>query len=323
VARLDEIERSGEADGEVPVDGAILEVSNLGKVFFPGEGYTKGDLLRYYARVSHAILPAIRDRPLVLKRFPNGIKALSFYQQNAPDEVPAGVRVETIRNERGERQRRIVGGDLATLLYTVQLGAVSVDPWHSRVGALAYADYTIVDLDPGPRAPFPLVVEVAHWVKEELDAAGLDAIAKTSGASGLHIVVPLPAETPQEAARIVAQLVATRVAEAHPREATVARSVTSRPPGAVYVDYLQNIRGKTVAGVYSARARPGATVSTPLAWKELGDSLDPEALTIETVPRRLEKLGDLWAPAMKKRNDLRGILDEARPRKKRRSGPGR
>ena len=311
VAQLDEIESAGGA-GTVMLDrGKSLEVSSLGKVFFPGDGYTKGDLMRYYTRVSPYLLPAIADRPLVLKRFPNGITGPSFYQQNAPDEAPEGVRVETIRNEKNVEQRRIVGGGLATLLYTIQLGAISIDPWHARVEALEYADYTILDLDPGPRATFARVVEAARWVQDELDALGLSGIAKTSGSSGIHVYVPLPPRTSEETALLVAQLIAARVADAHPRDATIERSVKARPPAAVYVDYLQNIRGKTVAGVYSVRAKPGATVSTPLRWNEVVPSLDPRTFTIETVPPRVRRLGDLWSGPMSTKNSLRGILDAA------------
>jgi bifunctional non-homologous end joining protein LigD len=311
IAQLDDIERSG-GSGTLTLDaGQSLAVSSLGKVFFPRDGITKGDLMRFYVLVSPFLLPAIADRPLVLKRFPNGIEGPSFYQQNASDDLPDVVRVETIRNEKNEEQRRIIGGDLATLLYLVQLGAISVDPWHARVGALEYADYTILDLDPGPRATFARVVEVARWVRQELETLGLSGIAKTSGSSGIHIYVPLPDRTTEETALLVAQLIATRVADAHPREATIERSVKARPPAAVYVDYLQNIRAKTVAGVYSVRAKPGATVSTPLAWKELTPALDPRSFTISTVPARVRRSGDLWLPAMRSRNTLRGVLEAA------------
>ena len=307
VDQLRQIEDEG-GEGTITISRSEkLSVSNLGKVYFPDDGFTKGDLMRYYATVAPQLLPVMKDRPLVLKRFPGGIKGKSFYQQKAPDDAPAAVRVETIENEQGEQQRRVIGGDLGTLLYLVQLGSISVDPWHGRVGALEYADYSIIDLDPGPRAPFKRVVEVALWVKEELDALGLTAVPKTSGSTGMHIVMPLPRGTPEDAALLVAQLIATRVAEGHPREATIERSVRSRPPAAVYVDFLQNIRAKTVASVYSARAKPGATVSTPLRWSELTDKLDPSDFTIETVPARIEAIGDLWAEGMRKPNSLRSI----------------
>jgi bifunctional non-homologous end joining protein LigD len=282
--------------------GVSLHVSSLGKVYFPDDGYTKGDVMRYYAHVAPQILPAIADRPLVLKRTPEGIKGEVFFQQKPPEHVPPVVRVETVVNDDGVSAQRIVGGDLATLLYTVQIGCISVDPWESRIGSLDSMDYSVLDLDPGPRATFDRVVEVARWVKEELDARGLRAALKTSGSRGLHIVIPLPPRTPYDAGLLLAQLIATRVAEAHPRDATVERSVKARPPAAVYVDYLQNVKGKSVAAAYCVRARPGATVSTPLQWKELNGSLDPREFTIETVPARIVRLGDIWSSAMKARN---------------------
>jgi bifunctional non-homologous end joining protein LigD len=299
VAALKAIEQ-GKGDGTVPIGTAKLDVTNLKKVFFPDSGYTKGDVLRYYATVAKAIVPTTTDRPLVLKRFPNGIGGKAFFQQNAGD-VPEGVRVETIE-EKDEKVRRFVGGSLVTLLYTVQLGAISVDPWHSRVQSLDTPDYTIIDLDPGDDATFKRVVTVARYVKETLDALGLHGAVKTSGASGIHIYLPLPPHTPAEAATLLAQLVATRVASSHPKEATVTRAVKARATTSVYVDYLQNIVGKTVAGPYCVRAVPGAHVSTPLDWSELTDDLDPAAFTIETVPPRLAERGDLWAAAMRKRN---------------------
>jgi bifunctional non-homologous end joining protein LigD len=289
--------------------GNKLDVTNLGKIFFPVPKITKGRLLEYYAEVSPYLLPALADRPLVLKRWPNGIKeGGEFYQQKAPDKVPPGVRVETVADEGIETQRRLIGGDLATLLYIVQLGAISTDPWMSRVQSIADADYSIVDLDPGPKATFKRVVQVARWVKEVLEEFGLHAVPKTSGASGIHIVMPLPPGASYEISVALAELVARRVNEQHPKETTVKRAVKTRPPDAVYVDYLQNIRGKTVASVYSARAEPLASVSTPIKWNELHDDLSPDDFTIENVPARLKKVGDLWGAGMKKMNHLPGIV---------------
>lgn len=288
--------------------GAELQVSNLEKKFFPDTGHTKGDLLEFYAGMAKHILPWMKDRPLVLKRYPNGIDGESFYQQAAPDEVPDGVRVEGVSLDGGDEQPRLVGGELATLLYTVQLGAISYDPWHSRVGKLDAADYTVLDLDPGPSASFQDVVRVARWVKEEMDELGLHGALKTSGSSGVHIYLPLPAGTPLDAASLVAQIVATRVARRDPELATVKRMRKDRPKGAIYLDYLQNSLGKTVAGVYAVRAKPGATVSTPLDWDELTGDLQLTDFTVETVPARVRDVGDLWTPSMKKPNDLSRLL---------------
>jgi bifunctional non-homologous end joining protein LigD len=308
LAQLTAIEEKG---GEGSLDfggGKTLKVSNLDKVFFPKEKYTKGDVMRYYTRIAEFILPTIEDRPLVLKRFPNGIEGESFYQQKASETSPAGVRIENVETDGGEKQPRYVAGDLLTLLYTIQLGAISVDPWHSRIQSLEYSDYTIIDLDPGPRANFARVIQVARWAKEVIDGFGLHAAIKTSGSRGLHIYLPLPPKTPNEAATLVAQMIATKVAQSHPKEATIERVVKARGGATVYVDYLQNIQGKTVAGPYCVRAKPGATVSTPLEWSELTDDLDPRDFHIGNAPERFEKIGDIWNEAMRKKNSLRALV---------------
>jgi bifunctional non-homologous end joining protein LigD len=306
--QLTAIEQKG-GDGSLDFGSArTLKLSNLDKVFFPEEKYTKGDVMRYYTRMADFILPVVQDRPLVLKRFPNGIDGESFYQQKASDTTPPEVRVELIETGGGEQQRRIIGGDLLTLLYTIQLGAISVDPWHSRVQSLEYADYTIIDLDPGPRANFARVIQVARWAKEVIDGFGLNAAIKTSGSTGLHIYLPLPLRTPNDAATLVAQMIATKVSAAHPKEATIERSVKDRGAATVYVDYLQNIQGKTVAAAYSVRAKPGATVSAPLEWSELKDDLDLRAFHLGNAAERFEKIGDIWDEAMKKKNSLRALV---------------
>jgi len=306
--QLSAVEEGG-GDGTLDFGhGKTLKVSNLDKIFFPKKKYTKGDVMRYYARIADFILPTIQDRPVVLKRFPNGINGESFYQQKASENTPPDIRVEVITTEGGERQPRIIGGDLLTLLYTIQLGAISVDPWHSRVQALEYADYTIIDLDPAPRASFARVVQVARWAKEVIDGFGLHAAIKTSGSTGLHIYLPLPPKTLNEAATIVAQMIATKVAEAHPKEATIERFVKAREAATIYVDYLQNIQGKTVAGAYCIRAKPEATVSTPLKWTELTDDLDPRDFHLGNAAERFEQVGDIWNKAMRKINSLRALV---------------
>jgi bifunctional non-homologous end joining protein LigD len=306
--QLSAIEKAG-GDGTLDFGkGKILKVSNLDKVFFPKEKYTKGDVMRFYTRIADFILPTIQDRPLVLKRFPNGIEGEAFYQHKAAESTPPGVRVEVITTSDADKETRIIGGDLLTLLYTIQLGAISVDPWHSRVQSLEFSDYTIIDLDPGPRANFPRIVQIARWVKDVIDGFGLHAAIKTSGSRGLHIYLPLPPRTPNEAATLVAQMIATKVADAHPKEATIERSVKARGTSAVYLDYLQNIQGKTVAGPYCVRAKPGATVSTPLKWTELTDDLDPHEFHLGNAAERFEKLGDIWDEAMRKKNSLRALI---------------
>jgi bifunctional non-homologous end joining protein LigD len=308
IEQLDAIQASG-GGGTLNLDARKkLDVSRLEKVFFPKDGITKGDLMRYYVAVSEAIVPVMKDRPLVLKRFPNGITGKSFFQQNAPEDAPPGVRVETLRIPGRAVQDRLVGSDLLTLLYTVQLGSISVDPWHSRVQSLLYADYTILDLDPGPKARFSRVVAIARQVKSVLDDLKLYGALKTSGSSGLHVYIPLAPRTPLDAALVAAEIVARKVVDRDPKFATIERSVGARKATAVYVDYLQNILGKTVAGAYAVRARPGATVSAPLRWDELDDDLDPRDFTIKTIPKRLSTVRDIWGADLKRRASLSTIV---------------
>jgi bifunctional non-homologous end joining protein LigD len=281
-------------------DGLRVGVTNLAKPFWPKLKLTKGDLLRYYATVAPLILPAVDDRPLVMKRFPHGVEGAAFYQQKKQKEQPPpGVRHDVLPDDLDPMSEpgahRLVGGNLITLLYMTQLAAISQDPWFSRVAAPLDADYVALDLDPDDHAPFSRVLDVARWVGEELDSLQVTAVPKTSGSSGLHIYVPLPRHTSYESGQLFCQIVATVVAAKHPKAATVERKVKARPRGTVYVDYLQNILGKTLATAYSARASDYAGVSTPLTWKEIDEGVDPRDFTIVTAPTRFAEVGDLWA----------------------------
>ena len=276
-------------------DGDTLKVTNLQKVFWPKPKLTKGDLFRYYVRVSPFLLPAVADRPLVMKRYPNGVTGKWFYQHRIED-VPPGVRTAVVSVV--EKRPQVIGGDLKTLLYTTQLAAISQDPWFSRIQHPELADYAALDLDPSEKVPFARVLDVARWIRDELDALGALGVPKTSGASGLHVYIPLPPETPYDAGLLFCQIIATVVAQKHPKVATIERTVRARGPR-VYVDVLQNILGKTLATAYSARASEYAGVSTPLTWKEVDEGVDPREFTIETVPARLDKVGDLWAALRK------------------------
>ena len=288
-------------DGTVHLpDGTSLPVTNLAKPFWPALKLTKGDLLRYYASVARYILPAVEDRPLVMKRFPNGVDGMAFYQQRSRQEKPpAGVRIETIDDAIDPISepdvRRFIGGSLITLLYMTQIAAISQDPWFSRVQSPLDADYVAIDLDPGDGTTFPTVLEVARLVHDELASMKVPSVRKTSGSSGLHIYIPLAPGTTYESGMLFCQIVATVIATRHPKIATVERTVRARRKGTVYVDYLQNILGKTLATAYSARASKYAGVSTPLTWKEVFEDIDPRDFTIVTAPARFKKVGDLWA----------------------------
>jgi bifunctional non-homologous end joining protein LigD len=306
---LDQLEaiRAGSGNGTLDLqDGIKLEVTNLRKVFWPGQKITKGDLFKYYLQVAPFILPAVADRPLVMKRHPNGITGKPFYQHSVEKQsIPPGVRVEPIATE---KRPQLVGGSLATLLYMVQLASISQDPWFSRVQTPQFADYVALDLDPSEGVSFDQVLDVARWLHEELEQLGGIGVPKTSGSRGLHIYLPLPPKTPYEAGLLFCQILATVVATRHPRQATIERSVRGRGRR-VYVDYLQNIQGKTLATAYSARASEYAGVSTPLTWKEVHEGVKREDFTMASLPARLAKVGDLWAALRSsKGNSLERVL---------------
>ncbi len=306
IDQLDEIERGTNAGTLQLPGGHTLGVNNLRKVFWPNLKLTKGDLMRYYARVSPFLLPVVADRPLIMKRFPNGIDAQPFYQHNAPDKVPSGVRIAKVAGD--SVASRPIGGDLMTLLYMTQLAAISQDPWFSRIQSPHVADECALDLDPMPGVTFEAVLDVARWIRDELAKLKVPGFPKTSGSRGIHIFIPLQAGTPYQSGQIFCEIVATMVAEKHPRVATVTRAVRARGQK-VYVDFLQNIEGKSLACAYSARATEFAGASTPLTWKEIDAGIDPRDFTIRTLPDRLAQVGDVWAPLLKSKGvDLRNIL---------------
>lgn len=314
IDQLRELEHA-KKDGTVDLpNGDRVRVTNLSKVFWPEGKITKGELLRYYVAVSPYLLPVVEDRPLVMKRFPNGVDAPAFYQQRSREEKPpAGVRIETLPDDLDPISepgaRRLIGGSLTTLVYMAQIAAISQDPWFSRVQSPLDADFVAIDLDPTDDATFARVLDVARWVRDELLAAGIPGYPKTSGSSGLHIYIPLPRGTSYESGQLLCHIVAALVASRHPKAATIERTVRARPKGTVYVDYLQNILGKTLACAYSARASAFAGVSTPLTWDEIDLKIDPHEFTVRTALARFHARGDLWAGLRKgKPANLRAIL---------------
>ena len=304
-SQLEQLERERQ-DGAVTFGGGkSLHVSSLDKVFFEDSAITKGDVMRYYAFVAPMLLPLLDGRPLILKRYPNGIGGSSFFQQNA-GTTPPGVRVAKVDTEDGSATR-IIGGDLLTLLHTVQLGTIAVHPWQSRLPTVEYPDYSTIDLDPGKGVPFEQVIELAKRIREELESLDLNAALKTSGSRGLHIVVPLPARTTYARSVAVAEKIAAIVTGKYPRLATLERGLQRRPKGTIYVDAQQNARGKSVASAYSVRERAGAPVSAPLQWAELEHSLQIQNFTIATMRPRIDAVGDVWGDALKRRNPTRTI----------------
>ncbi len=316
---LEQLEQSKRRGTLVLSSGNRVPVGNLHKVFWPEPGITKGELLRFYLRMAPYILPVVEDRPLVMKRFPNGVDGKSFYQHRAPDPLPDGLRVTEIRESPDKADSGVpylIGGRPQALLYMAQLAVISQDPWFSRLPDITDADQVALDLDPMPGATFRQTLDVACWLHDELEKLGTPSFPKTSGSEGVHIFIPLPPGTPYGAGMIFCQILATVVATAHPEVATVERMVKRRRSGTIYIDYLQNIYGKTLACAYSARASDFAGVSAPLTWTEVHDGvksgLAPQDFTIRSIFSRLDRVGDLWSglrttePA-----DLQAILGRA------------
>jgi bifunctional non-homologous end joining protein LigD len=293
-------------DGSDPVEKEIA-FSNLDKVFWPEEGYTKGDLIAFYRQVSKWMLPYLADRPMVLTRFPDGIAGKSFYQKNAPDFFPEWVRTEEIWSESSHREiRYLVAGDVESLLYIVNTGAIPLHLWMSRTADIQHPDWCLLDLDP-KTAPFEHVVLLAKAAQKLCDRIGLPAFIKTSGATGLHVLMPLAGKFTYDQSRTLAHLLARVIEREHRDIATTARAIPARK-GKVYLDYLQNRHGQLMVAPFSVRPLPKAPVSTPLEWSEVNARLDPKAFTIRTVLKRLEKKGDPLAPLLTTKPDLLGAL---------------
>lgn len=262
-----------------------VRLTNLKKVFWPVEGYTKGDLIAYYDAIAPLMLRYLRDRPIVLTRYPDGIEGKSFFQKDAPVYVPDWVRTETVySNETARDIRYFVLDDAESLRYVANLGTIPIHAWSARVGSLDTPDWMVLDLDP-KGAPFTQVVQVARALKTILDALELPSHVKTSGATGLHVLIPMGRRYTHEEVRTFARLLAVLVVDAVPELSTVARAVQARG-GKVYVDFGQNGHGITIAAPFSVRPVPGARASCPLRWDEVTARLDPGAFTIRTIPER-------------------------------------
>jgi bifunctional non-homologous end joining protein LigD len=285
-----------------------FELTNVKKIFWPDDGYTKGDLLAYYRAISPWLLPYLRNRPVVMTRYPDGIGGKSFFQKDAPGFAPDWIRTERMWSE--DTQREIdyfVCDDVASLLYVVNLGSIPLHIWSSRAPTLERPDWCVLDLDP-KGAPFEQVVEVALAARKLCERIELPLFVKTSGSSGLHLLVPLGRQCTHEQARSLGELLARCLVGLLPEIATITRQV-SRRDGRVYVDYLQNGSGKLLVAPFSARPLPGAPVSMPLAWREVNRRLDIRKHTIKTAPERLKKLkGDPLAGVLELVPDLGAAL---------------
>jgi bifunctional non-homologous end joining protein LigD len=292
----------------VRVDGRSLRFTNVDKVYYPGDGYTKRDVINYYAAIAEYILPHLQDRPLSLKRYPNGIHEDFFFQKDIPEGYPDWLRIEPIYSEhRGEAIRFVVCNDLSTLLFLTNLGCIDQNPWMSRVGSLENPDYILIDLDPQDCA-FEKIIEAMRLVKNVLDEIELAGYPKTTGGDGMHIFIPIEPRYTYEQARSFAEILSQLVVSETPELFTTPRSVAKRRKNRVYFDYLQISSGKTIAAPYVLRAYDKAPVATPLDWDEVKPGLKPDSFNIANAVGRFRDTGDLFKPVLTKRQRIEPAL---------------
>jgi len=295
----------------VEIGGHSLKFTNLSKVLYPRDGITKRDLINYYDAVADLLIPHLRDRPLSLKRYPNGIDHAFFFQKDAEDKVPDWVRLEPIFSEHNhDKIHYIICNDRATLLYLANLACIDQNPWMSSLGTLDNPDFAIIDLDPTEGCPYSQIVEAAQIVKKKLDALGIQGYPKTTGGDGMHIYIPLEPVYTFEQVRSFAELLSILTIRENPGLFTTPRAVAQRKKAKVYFDYLQISTGKTIATAYVPRAHAGAPVSTPLDWSEVKKGLDPAHFNIHNVLDRFEKVGDLFQPVLTNKQKLETALEK-------------
>jgi bifunctional non-homologous end joining protein LigD len=282
-------------------DGREVRLTNLRKIFWPELRLTKGDLLQYYADMAHLLLPHLRDRPMVMKRYPHGAAGPFFFMKRAPSPRPAWIKTCSIEHSSGNIIDFPVIQDRAALLWVINLGCIDLNQWYARCDDVDRPDYLHFDLDPGPGAPFGRVLETALVLREALDALGMPSLVKTTGSKGLHVYVPIVRGPLQKQVWTFAKALAQELASRHPAIITAEYRVARRPSGRVLVDYNQNAWGRTLASIYSVRPRPDATVSTPISWQQVQQGVRIEDFTIRNVPSRVAKLGDLWKPLLRTR----------------------
>jgi bifunctional non-homologous end joining protein LigD len=306
----------------VTVDKHELSLSNLDKVLFPRDGYTKGDLISYYRGVSPWLLPYLRDCPLTLQRYADGVDGPSFFEKHLPKGLPDWVARASLTSPGGSRAKTtyMLCNDEATLTFVANLASIVLHVWTSHVETIEEPDYVFFDLDPGEQCTIKTLAAVALEVRDLLTSIGLTTLVKTSGGMGLHVVVPLAAGYSYDAAKMFAEIVAHRLAQEDKTRISLERSLAKRDQSAVYFDFLQVGRGKTIVSAYSVRARDGAPVSTPLAWDEVeafarkrsGVPADTfAAFNLKTTPKRLERDGDLWAGKAWKKQRLEPAIAKA------------
>lgn len=285
------------------VDGETVSLTSLDRIYWPDEKITKFELLCYYIEVSPYLLPYLKERPAILQRWPRGINAPMFFQQDL-ESAPRFVKTVTLTNQEGRELDYGVYTNIASLLHFVTLGTIEQHPWHSTIKKLSKPDWIALDLDP-KKAPWDNVLEVALTTKKVCDEVGLRAFPKTSGSSGIHIYLPLKPVNEYDKVADFARLLAGEIARRVPTIATVERSLAKRKHDQVYVDWMQNARGKSLASVYTTRAKPKATVSMPLTWKQIEKGVKITDFTLKNAVGLLRKSGDPWAEFFASRQTLK------------------
>jgi bifunctional non-homologous end joining protein LigD len=283
-------------DAEISVDGKMVRLTNLKKLFWPELGITKGDLLRYYAEISGALLPHLVDRAMVMKRYPQGAHGEFFFQKRAPTPRPEWIDVCTIPHGSGNIIDFPIVRDVASLLWIVNLGCIDLNPWYARCDDVDRPDYLHFDLDPVPGAKFEGVLQTAKIVKQALDALGAPSFPKTTGSRGIHVYVPIVRGPLQKEVWTFAKRLAQSLESMYPDVITAEYRIAKRPKGRVLVDYNQNAWGRTLSSVYSVRPKPRAPVSAPVTWEEVEAGFAIEDFRIDNVPDRVREIGDLWKP---------------------------
>jgi len=287
------------------VGGRRVALSNLRKVFWPALGLTKGDLLRYYLTVAPVLLPHLRDRPMVMRRYPDGAAGASFFMKRAPSPRPAWIETCAVPHASGKVIDFPMVQDLASLLWVVNLGCIDLNQWYAPRDDPDRPDCLHFDLDPGARASFAQVLEAALLVHEALDALGIPSHAKTTGSRGVHVYVPIVRGPLQREVWAFAKALAGELAARHPAIVTAEYAVARRPVDRVLLDYNQNAWGRTLASVYSVRPSARAAVSMPVTWRELARGIAIDDFRIDNAPARIRRRGDLWAPLLARRGRCR------------------
>ena len=292
------------------INGKVLKITNRNKVYFPESNITKGEVIDYYRKISKYLLPYLKNRPESLNRHPNGITKPGFYQKDMDtSQIPEWVHTEKqYSKSNAEYLDYLICDNEATLVYMANLGCIEINPWHSTYDKPDNPDYMIMDLDPG-EIGFKEVVRTTLKIRDVCTELGITTFCKTSGATGLHVYIPLKKRYTYDEIKLFGELLATAIQHQLPDTTSIERSVSKRSDK-IYIDFLQNRKGQTIAAAYSVRPKPGATVSTPLEWTEVNDRLDPKAFTIYTIFDRLEEKGDLWKGILGKGADIGKALEK-------------